>query len=353
MTVRIATILNRLRVEGRTAGSQSACLPRGFTLVEMLLVIAIIAVLIALLLPAVQGVREAARLTQCGNNLKQIGQAALQHERSQGHFPTGGWGYNWVGDPDRGFGIRQPGCFFYNVLPYMEQMSLHDMGLGLGNGTPTNAKGLIATEMINVPVPALNCPSRRPAQVFPFSHEALDMRNMAWPVGTTTRTCTRFDYAANGGASRDSWGSGPTSWPTTVTLFKPSITTDSDGLCHQQSMVTMAHVTDGATRTYLAGEKSMPQNNYLTGRSYGDDQPGLSADDLDAVRWGFRRPLPDPRTDVSDSDENQSYGSSHSSGFGVVFCDGSVRRIDYNVDLTTHRRLSHRKDGLLINDAGY
>jgi prepilin-type N-terminal cleavage/methylation domain-containing protein len=80
---------------------------RGFTLVELLVVITIIGVLIALLLPAVQAAREA----QCANHLKQLSLGCPSHELANGFFPTGGWMWWWSGDPDRGFNIQRRRTF--------------------------------------------------------------------------------------------------------------------------------------------------------------------------------------------------------------------------------------------------
>jgi prepilin-type N-terminal cleavage/methylation domain-containing protein len=96
---------------------------RGFTIVELLVVIAIIGILVALLLPAVQAAREAARRTQCANNLKQLGLAALQFHDQNQHLPPGIGYYPTVSN-----GVF--GTSFFHLLPYLEESNLFDRSLG-------------------------------------------------------------------------------------------------------------------------------------------------------------------------------------------------------------------------------
>src|SRR5690606_28075703 len=103
---------------------------RGFTLVELLVVIAIIGILVALLLPAVQAAREAARRTQCKNNLGQIALGCLLHVDAHQSLPSGGWAKYYTADPNRGYGPDQPGGWCYNILAFVEEESLRDLGRG-------------------------------------------------------------------------------------------------------------------------------------------------------------------------------------------------------------------------------
>jgi prepilin-type N-terminal cleavage/methylation domain-containing protein len=162
---------------------------RGFTLVELLVVIAIIGVLVALLLPAVQAARESARRIQCSNHLKQIGLAFHNHHDSLGHLPTGGWGWNYVGDPDGGFSENQPGGWTYNILPYIEQQALRE--IGIGQMGPLKQAEL--ARLVGTPIKFYHCPSRRPARLYPITVQ---------PVNAATVTQgAKLDYGARAPSS--------------------------------------------------------------------------------------------------------------------------------------------------------
>src|SRR5690349_2769885 len=104
---------------------------QAFTLVELLVVIAIIGILVAQLLQASQSAGEAARRAQCKNHLRQIAVACLNYESSQKASPAGGWGFKWMGDPDRGMGRGQPGGWIFQVCSYLEEETVFQIGKGL------------------------------------------------------------------------------------------------------------------------------------------------------------------------------------------------------------------------------
>ncbi len=177
-----------------------------FTLVELLVVITIIGILIALLLPAVQAAREAARQTQCRNNLKQLALACLNHEQIQGFFPTGGWGTLWDGDPDRGFSVQQMGPWTYNILPYLEQQAIHDVGAG----QDFNTKKTIFMQRETLPLAMFCCPTRRKVGLTPMTtvSQSAPAQNMNQPPAIT-----RSDYAINAGDTVGSVMSGQCDLP--------------------------------------------------------------------------------------------------------------------------------------------
>ncbi|MCR9116375.1 MAG: DUF1559 domain-containing protein [bacterium] len=142
----------------------------GFTLVELLVVIAIIGVLIALLLPAVQAAREAARRTQCVNNIKQLGLAAHNIHDTVGVFPPAKSANNSHNStvvrngPFKGLA----GSFFFHILPYIEQTNLYDGAIAAGGNMDDNVNGKAVYNHI---IEAYRCPSERsPASGTGFGH---------------------------------------------------------------------------------------------------------------------------------------------------------------------------------------
>lgn len=284
---------------------------------------------------------------QCTNHLKQLGLAAMNHESANGCFPSGGWGYTWAGDPDCGFGLKQPGGFFYNVLPYMELQSLHD--LPAGKSTSTTPTRLVATmNMCQTPVTAMSCPTRRaPTDKVAYHACTRPFINVAEPP--TSGGWYHSDYAANAGdAWGTGWGYGPTSWTDTSNFTDMGKMT---GVCFQRSQVRIADITDGSSNTYLVGEKCVSYDDYLTGTDYGDDGPAFGGDDLDLCRWGG--PSYPPVQDEPGVTAYWFFGSAHPGGFNMGFCDGSVRNLSYSIDTTIHGYFANRKDDKAIDGSKY
>jgi prepilin-type N-terminal cleavage/methylation domain-containing protein/prepilin-type processing-associated H-X9-DG protein len=318
----------------------------GFTLVELLVVITIIGILIALLLPAVQVAREAARRMQCTNNLKQLGLGVLMHEQNQGFYPTGGFYCRTIGDPDLGFRAQpkssvagswagvtgQTGGWFYNILPYIELGSIHDIGMGQNAAT----KRALWTKQAAQPVAIAFCPSRRQSVAYALGYSA----GSPWENIDTLETLARNDYGVNCG---DTVASPSVPAPATQT-----------GISSYCSEVRVADVKDGTSNTYLAGERLICPDHYTDGLDWGDDSCVYGGHDWQIGRWTYYdsttpansyTPLPDTPGCVYP----ERFGSAHANGVNMVFCDGSVQAISYSIDPQIHGWLGNRDDGHVID----
>lgn len=295
----------------------------GFTLIELLVVIAIIAVLIGLLLPAVQKVREAANRTTCQNNLKQIALACHAHADSIGHLPVNGQNYKFVGIPHNGYGSTQQGGWQYNILPFLEQSQLHDLGIDL----PANsaARQAESRKMVQTVVKTYVCPSRGN----PICSPMAGVTN----IGTLPSNFARSDYAANGGTKTNN-----------------SACTNSDyanaslnGVIYERKGIKLVSIQDGLSNTYLAGERYISPDFY-TGGETGNDAGWAVGHDFDV----FRCTNPGPQRDTPGYLTRIVFGSPHAV-FHMALCDGSVRPFPYEIDPVMHARLGRRADGNVVS----
>jgi prepilin-type N-terminal cleavage/methylation domain-containing protein/prepilin-type processing-associated H-X9-DG protein len=305
----------------------------GFTLIELLVVIAIIGILIALLLPAVQKIREAAARLQCSNNLKQMGLGLHNCHDTVGHFPTGGWGWNWTAEPDRGYGPNQPAGWIYNILPFVEQEPLYKLGAG-GNRAQVMAAN---DQRIDTPLFLFNCPSRR-LPILYQNYYGYGYVNASPPY---PKQVARTDYGANVGSGiNDEIDGGP-----------PSLAAGDDpkynwgnldqftGIIYRRSQIRFADIGAGTSNTYLVGEKYLNPLDYTTGIDPSDNETMLVGFDNDIGRVTYNPPLQD-RRGLRDTFR---FGSAHTAGLNMLYCDGSVHFVGYQVDPQVHRQAGDRR----------
>ncbi len=298
----------------------------GFTLIELLVVIAIIAILIGLLLPAVQKVREAAARVQCTNNLKQIGLAAHNYHDAEGFVVPAFIGNNSENGKDDGF--NSWATWGALLLPYIEQANVLDLW---------DQKRLVSAQpaaAYTTQIKIYSCPSR-PVPV-------LSKNDFANPGGALS------DYAASFGT-----GANFTNSNGAVIPAIPTVGADSVGplLIRWQHQVKLVDVRDGTSTTALFGEKSIRPNS-LRGKN--EDRSVYSG-----VRNTHRRmlgiaPNGDQRPLLPPDNQhlpyaNSSFGGPHPGVTNFVFTDGSVRSVRITADLQTLTALATRSGGEVVN----
>jgi prepilin-type N-terminal cleavage/methylation domain-containing protein/prepilin-type processing-associated H-X9-DG protein len=284
----------------------------GFTLVELLVVIAIIGILMALLAPAVQYAREAARRVSCFNNLKQVGLAAIQHESVKKEYAN------------KVEVARNQPSWIVAIFPFMEEKALFDeWAANVGYPKPHTPPPVTRSynAIVATPIASLYCPTRRPVANYPT-------RNLG-PAAHT-------DYALNGGASK---------LPDQFLVQLPGIWERNGplggGAAIRTKPVRLKDVKDGVSKTYLIAEKAVSRDQYTTGLDQGDNGSIFDCPRGNCVRFAKRVPGPDV-VQAQNCWNCHSFGSAHATSFNAVFCDGSVHSITFDISFPAHAALASR-----------
>jgi prepilin-type N-terminal cleavage/methylation domain-containing protein len=307
--------------------------PAGFTLIELLVVIAIIGVLIALLLPAVQKVREAASRTKCANNLKQIGLAFHNFHDTFEMLPASRIHFNYAEK-------LSWASWAVQIMPFIEQDNLYkhwDLTLSYYQQAPQLQQTVIKT---------YRCPSR-------ISTLDLSKTNAQDSYAGKFYPGALIDYAVCSG-DRNSYPAGYLDDPTANGAIIQGKATEVDGVVTTwHSRTSLASIIDGTSNTIMVGEKHIYPTKFGTAES---DMAGYHGG-WDAPRnigrvGGPEFPIASgPTFFVENSDDDERvFGSCHPGICQFVFCDGSVRSLLVSIPVDVYRLLCVRNDGQPIPD---